>query len=168
MIDTKEEKDFINEISTSGNYFIIFSEVNKSEILLVNAGKKGIDGFGGDAALYSEYEIDVDDRLKHQLIIGSEKDPVTSLIINNNFLEPISFLMDENDLITMKGKPMIESNYSQDDSGGNGGYTKYSLVPRNGYTSISVATDGIKGSGGGGIPYKTSKKMWRWIFYFID
>lgn len=52
--------------------------------------------------------------------------------------------MNENDLITMKGKPMIESNYSKDDSGGNGGYTKYSLIPGNRYTSISDATDGTK------------------------
>lgn len=66
--------------------------------------------------------------------------------------------MDDNDLVTMKGKPMIESDYSQDNSGGNGGYTKYSLLPGNGYTSMSDATDGIKGNGGGGIPYKTSKK----------
>ena len=44
-------------------------------------------GFG--SGLYSEYEINVDDKLECQLIIGAEEDPITRLIIDNNFFDPI-------------------------------------------------------------------------------
>ena len=91
IVSIKEEKEFINEINVPGNYFVIFSEANKSKVLFVNAGRKGKDGFslGFGSGLYSEYEINVDDKLECQLIIGAEEDPITRLIIDNNFFDPI-------------------------------------------------------------------------------
>ena len=47
----EEEKELFYEIHKPVSYFIIYSKIGKSKILLINAGAKGLNGYGGGAGL---------------------------------------------------------------------------------------------------------------------